>query len=147
MPIVLRKVDISDRVVQELIEVLSNECFEKGELVGDWRWTTGDWWVAVDGATETVGFAGMIQSTVFRKSGYLALVGVLPKYRRRGLMKRLVKKCIAAARSYGWKQIVTDVVCYNAASANALLGCGFKQFVPKTKWASEHASYWRVNLQ
>jgi hypothetical protein len=58
----------------------------------------------------------------------------------------MIRKRIAHARSLGWKQLFTETILDNPASANALINCGFRMFWPAHPWGSPYAVYWRLDL-
>ena len=105
----------------------------------------GHWWVVNrDGAP--VGFAGMRQSAQWLDAVYLCRAGVLPAVRGQGLQKRLIRVREAKAKALGARWLVTDTF-NNPASANSLIGCGFKMFSPSIPWAAEGACYWKKELK
>lgn len=74
---------------------------------------------------------------------YLARAGVRDKYRGQGLQRRLIKSRIRAAKAQGATTIVTDTTATNAPSANSLIRCGFRVYVPAWRWALPNSIYWR----
>ncbi len=103
--------------------------------------TRGDWWVAWDDG-KPIAFAGMTYSRHYKKTGYLCLAGVSYKHRGHGIQKRLIKRRVARAKRLGWDWVVTDTAPRNYASANSLIGCGFKLFKPRCNWADQGSLYW-----
>lgn len=143
--LVIRKVDIRDAVICEAIAELNRASFKTGYWTGRLRPDRGDWWLALDGHRE-VGYAGMVPSYRIEKAGYLCASAVIPKYRGKGIQQRMIRKRIAYARSLGWTQLFTETINDNAASANALIRCGFRMFWPERPWGSPYAVYWRLAI-
>ncbi len=86
-------------------------------------------WIAYDGAKQ-VGFV------LFRDWGHgviaLERAGVLPAYGGQGLYKRLLR---AAERSLPrGARLVSYTANRNLASANGLLGAGWKLYEPTVRW-------------
>jgi L-amino acid N-acyltransferase YncA len=72
--------------------------------------------------------------------------GVLTKHRGQGMQKRLIRARIAMAKRHGFKQIVTYVLDWNLASANSLIACGFRLYIPESKYAGSKAFYFQKML-
>ncbi len=103
--------------------------------------STGHWWLILkDG--EPVGFGGYQHSSQWHRCAYLCRAGVLPEHRGAGLQKRLIRvRCNHASRNnFDW--VITDTR-QNPASANSLISCGFKTYLPKNPWGYTDATYWR----
>lgn len=103
------------------------------------------WWIAYEGELP-VAFAGLILSTSWFDCGYLCRSGVIKSHRGKGLQKRLIRVRERKARSLGWNWLITDTASWNAASANSLISCGYKLFVPTKPWGIAGAVYWRKKL-
>lgn len=141
---VVRRVDVSDAAVAAAIDSMIAECFKPSDFKGDRlpQAKTGYWWVAFKGKVP-VAFACLRPSAKFPDTGYMNVAGVLPKWRGHGLQKRLIMKRVQFARSLGWHTVNTDTINHNAASMRSLIACGFRPFVPATKWGDpDHAVYW-----
>lgn len=104
----------------------------------------GWWWVALQGGLP-VGFAGLTRSQRWSDTGYLCRAGVVYTARGKGLQKRLIRVREAKARQLGWNWLITDTTD-NPASANSLIACGFKMFIPSKPWGNPTACYWRKDL-
>lgn len=104
----------------------------------------GYWWVLYDGLMP-VGFAAMRRSYTYTHTMYLSRAGVLPQCRGKGLQKRLIRVRLAKARKLGWSHAITDTYS-NPASANSLIGCGFKSYLPYKPWAGDGTAYWIKKL-
>jgi ribosomal protein S18 acetylase RimI-like enzyme len=104
----------------------------------------GHWWFAYDGQ-KSIGFCGLAPSTNFKNGGYLCRAGVMRAYRGQGLQKKMIRLRERKAYALGWSLLVTDTT-NNPASANSLIDCGFKTFIPATPWSLDGAVYWRKTL-
>jgi GNAT superfamily N-acetyltransferase len=145
---VIRRADTRDALVRAAINAMIDEV--SVEL--DWIYTEkciearGDWWIAFDGKREAA-FAGLVPMPNYFATGYLCAAGVLKPYRGHGLQKRLIAKRVEVACAYGCREVYTDTIHENAASANSLIACGFKQFVPPYPWGDpKHVHFWRRPL-
>jgi len=105
----------------------------------------GWWWLAMDG-DDPVAFAGSYQSSRWLDAIYLCRAGVLASHRGQGLQKRLIKAREQHARSIGMNWLITDTTD-NPASANSLIGCGFRLYEPAAPWAGPTSLYWRKRLK
>jgi GNAT superfamily N-acetyltransferase len=105
---------------------------------------TGWWWIA-DNESADVGFAGLVQSRQWNDAGYLCRAGVRHSARGKGLQKRLIQVRERKARAVGLRYLVTDT-WNNPASANSLIACGFRMYLPRRPWAGEGALYWRKSI-
>lgn len=137
----VKSVDASDPKVAALLTWL-----QLSTLTGDvpYEVEEGHWWIAYDGAMP-VGFAGIVQSVRWCDTGYLCRSGVLRSHRGKGLQKRLIRVREAKAKRMGWRWLISDTY-RNPPSANSLISCGFKTFIPSRPWGFENATYWRKRL-
>jgi RimJ/RimL family protein N-acetyltransferase len=87
------------------------------------------WWIVWDGG-KPVAFAGMRPCQIASNEGLASFTrcGVIKEYRGRGIQKLLIKARVRKAKRLGLKQVVTYVKKWNLASANSLIGCGFKLY-------------------
>lgn len=141
----IRRVDIADTLIQELLHVLHSEVFSPEDWTGNTvpKFRTGEWWIAFDGK-DAIAFAGLKPSIRSQAVGYMCSAGVLPSHRGKGLQVRLIRKRVARAREHGWHTVITDTVNDNAASMRSLIKCGFRPYLPDVRWnASEGAVYWK----
>jgi GNAT superfamily N-acetyltransferase len=141
--LVVRRVDVGDELVRVAVDTLIAECFKPTDFRSDQlpRAKTGYWWVAFDGKTP-VAFANLRPSIRSPDTGYLSMAGVLPKWRGKGLQRRMIKARVVFARELGWHTVITDTINDNAASMRSLISCGFKPFLPQVLWGDGHAVYW-----
>lgn len=95
------------------------------------------WWLAWHHDTP-VAFAGLRFGEGY---GFLALSGVLPKYRGHGIQKRLIDARLRLARRFKEKCVVTYTIHGNCPSANSLIARGFRLYVPKKLYAQVNAFY------
>lgn len=79
-------------------------------------------------------------------TAYLARCGVLKSHRGQGLQRRLIKAREAEAKAQGAKVILSYTASWNAHSMNSLFSCGYRAYVPETKWGSEDAVYFKKRL-
>ena len=105
----------------------------------------GWWWIARSNEGEPVGFAGLYRSTRWSDAGYLCRAGVARAFRGRGIQRRLIAARQRKAASLGMRWLITDTRD-NPASANSLIGAGFRMFTPSVPWAADGALYWRKQI-
>jgi RimJ/RimL family protein N-acetyltransferase len=100
------------------------------------------WWIVWHGKTP-VAYAGMRLCKDPRNLGlaFLNRAGVVPGHRGRGLQKRLIRARVAAARGLAVNELVSYCMNYNVASINSLVNCGFRFYLPATKWGGTAAVY------
>lgn len=106
---------------------------------------SGFWWLVCK-QEQPVGFAGLTRSSQWTDAGYLCRSGLLIPARGQGLQKRLLRVREVRARALGWNWLITDTL-HNPASANSLIGCGFKMFEPTNPWGIATTCYWRKDLR
>lgn len=104
----------------------------------------GLWWIVLDG-DKPVGFAGLHPSRRWSDVGYLCRAGVEPAYRGYGLQRRLIRVRECAARKCGYRYMVSDTY-ENPPSANNLIACGYKTYIPEDPWGAPGVTYWRKVL-
>jgi GNAT superfamily N-acetyltransferase len=105
------------------------------------------WWLArVDG--EPAGFACLKIMTDPNNKGaaYLALAGVLTKYRGYGIQKRLIRLREQFARSKGATVMISYVAWANWPSANSLIRNGYTIFTPNAPWGLKYSLYFKKDL-
>lgn len=106
----------------------------------------GHWWLVWDRkAAKCVAFAGLYPAKSTPLTGYLVRVGVLKEARGHGLQRRLLTVREHRARKNGWTHTITDTTD-NPASANSLIGAGYRIFEPTYRWAFPHSIYWIKDL-
>lgn len=125
-----------------LVEPLHRATFPDYDMVDVWN---GHWWLAWSQG-KPVAFAGMWSSRSEDSGGYLCRAGVVDGHRGRGLQRRLIRARERKARALGWRVMFTDTLRDNAASANNLIACGYRVFLPKVPWGGPDAVYWRKAL-
>lgn len=138
-----KPIDPSDLMVMQAVREMAIECFPEGalsrarEVPG-----TGYWWVTKSGDSDAA-FAGLKPSVRHPGVGYLALSGVLKKFRGHGLQRKLIRLRIRHAKRLGWTAVVTETID-NIHSANNLIDCGFRMYEPEFRWSKcKEAIYWR----
>jgi GNAT superfamily N-acetyltransferase len=106
--------------------------------------TTGWWWVIYQD-DRPIGFCSLRKSSQWADAVYLCRAGILPKYRGKGLQKRLIRVRERLAKRLKMNWLVSDTY-NNPASANSLIACGFRMFTPSQPWGAEQTCYWRKRL-
>lgn len=135
---VIREVDGFDDETMDILTDLHRATLPDAPLAD---FADGDWWIAYDGK-KPVGFAGLQASKRFTETGYLVRAGVLPEARGAGLQKRLIRVRTRRAKVLGYVACISDTTDA-PASANSLIACGFKVYVPSKPWAFNNTIYWR----
>ena len=139
----IKRVDATDEFWAEELHALHALCFtdDVAPRLKPEETEGGYWWLVFDDA-KPIAFAGIMPGRYNPGYGYLARVGVHPKYRGHGLQRRLIRVRERLARELKWKGCVTDTTG-NPASANSLIHEGYKIFTPKNPWGFKHTIYWR----
>ena len=102
------------------------------------------YWVGYFNKTP-IAFCVLAPSLQWSDCVYLARAGVVKEFRGRGLQKRMISIRERWARKQGYKWIVSDTT-ENPASANSLIGRGYKIYEPSNPWGFKHSLYWRKRL-
>lgn len=105
----------------------------------------GHWWLAFH-ETIPIAFAGVVPSTRAHNAGYFCRVGVLKEHRGRALQLRLMRALESRARRIGWSSVVSDTTD-NPASANNLIGAGYRLYHPLYPWGYPNTLYWRKSIK
>ena len=103
------------------------------------------WWIVYVG-NQLAGFASLAYKPTYTGVGYLYRVGVLPKFRGRGLHSRLVQARLKYARKIGLTKVITYTSAANCMSANNLIDCGFRLYIPQVKWGFKDGLYFYKDL-
>lgn len=106
---------------------------------------SGHWWIAYEDRTP-IAFGGYVPSSQWADTVYLCRSGVLETHRGMGLQKRLIRVRERHARQNGMAWAITDTN-QNPASANSLIACGYRLYLPAIPWGYRTASYWRKKLR
>lgn len=142
----LRRADVTDVLIAQSMRILIDDCFPPGTLAEKARTPReGIWWMAWHGS-DAVAFSGIVESIVYPGNGYIALQGVVPKHRGRGLQLRMIKAAERYGRQHGWAELITETIHDNAQSGNTMIRAGFKMFVPARPWNTAPVCYWRKAL-
>lgn len=102
------------------------------------------WWLAYCGK-EVVGFAGLTYYPHL-SSAFLSRVGVLAEYRGLGLQRKFIRVRERQAVKDGYLRVVSYTSYDNVASANNLIRCGYKLYIPKFYWGVRNALYLEKTL-
>lgn len=112
------------------------------DLKGNYVWIIRD-------QGKAVAYGGMRPCQMKDNEGLVLLtrVGVLPEYQGKGFQKKLIRARVRKAASEGYKEVVVYVRWWNAASINALVGCGFKAYQPAVAYAGTNVVYLKKQLK
>ena len=139
---IIKKVSTKSLDARQLLRKMQRELLQGSPIADP---SLGHWWLVFDGE-DPVGFASMVPSFRWDKTGYLNRAGILTPYRGKGLQKRLIKVREAYARRIGYEHLISDTR-FNPPSANSLIACGFKTYTPKYPWGFTTSIYWRKHLK
>lgn len=103
------------------------------------------WWWVIEQDGQPAGFCGMHPSLQWSDTVYLCRAGVRPEFRGRGLQRKMIRIRERAARRLGFTWLITDT-SDNPASANSLIACGFRMYLPARPWGWRHTAYWRKRV-
>tara|TARA_R110000868_G_scaffold140573_2_gene356331 strand:+ start:292 stop:804 length:513 start_codon:yes stop_codon:yes gene_type:complete len=103
------------------------------------EYSESKWWLAYDGDT-AIGFSGAL---VYAGKWAIQLqrTGILRPYRGKGLQKRFIRTRLAYAKRLSVGHAHTYCADWNLASANSLISCGFKLYVPEWAYAGNDVFY------
>lgn len=128
--------DIKDDIKNTLDE-MDRELFADSPLAKkEESW----WWLVIDQDKNVVAFAGL---TVYsaNKTGFLSRVGVRKSHRGQGLQKKLIKVREKMLKKLGYSRMITYVAYDNIHSANNLINCGYRLYIPRWEWGLKWAFY------
>lgn len=140
----IKLVATPDNLTPEIKTVLDNldkELFYDSPLFdkrGSW------WWVVYDG-DKPVAFAGLTPYPV-NKTMFLSRCGVIKSYRGHGLQRKLIKKREEMSIKQAYSRIITYVSYGNVKSANNLIACGYRLYVPKFIWGFKDSYYFQRHI-
>lgn len=103
------------------------------------------WWHVMD-EDEPVAFCSLYIYPDLPETAFLSLSGVLPSHRGKRIQKKMIKHRVKFARSQGVKRLISYTSYDNLASANSLIGCGFRLYDPQWKWGVTNALYFQRML-
>jgi len=106
------------------------------------------WWLVRNEEGKPLAYAGMRPAIMdcHKGAAYMVRSGVIKSERGQGIQKRLIKARINLARRLGFQSVITYAMDWNLASANSLIGCGFKLYAPKVKYVGSDVFYFRKGL-
>jgi len=107
--------------------------------------TNKGWWWIVYQDDRPIGFCSLRKSAQWGDAVYLCRAGILPKYRGKKLQKRLIRVRERLAKRLKMNWLISDTY-NNPASANSLISCGLRMFIPSKPWGAEGTLYWRKRL-
>lgn len=130
--------------IRETILRMDEICFP-----ADWRVRVENsyWWLEEeDGIPVSYAALRPCQSKSNRGIAFLSRVGVIKNWRGQGRQKKLIRCRIKYAKRLNFKELVTYTTSENLASANSLISCGFRLYVPHTRWGGQGALYFRKKI-
>lgn len=99
------------------------------------------WFVGYDNGKPICYASFKLLSDVDAGTAFLSRCGVLGSHRGQGLQKRLIRARERAAAALGAKVMLTYTASWNAPSINSLFSCGYRAYMPASKWAGGDAVY------
>jgi GNAT superfamily N-acetyltransferase len=103
------------------------------------------WWVALGPSGAPCGFAAA-RLCDDDTSVFLERAGVCPQARGQGLQRRLIRARERWAKAQGAAWSVTYTSPTNPASANSLIGAGYRLYRPSFYWGCKDSLYFRRQL-
>jgi GNAT superfamily N-acetyltransferase len=120
---------------------MQTEVFSGGENRDAWA---DHWWIArVDGEAAGFGCLALVKYDDGTFEGYHAISGVLPKFRGKGLQRKLLQRRERAARKLGCLGCISYTARWNWPSANNLIREGYTLYKPRKDWGLPNALYFR----
>ena len=138
----IRRVNNKSKRVQNTLNRLQKEILPSDKPCDV---TIGQWWIVYTDTNKPVAFCGMKNSSTYSDWCFFHRAGVLDEHTGNGLQKRLIKARIRLAKTMGYNYANSDTT-RNPASANSLIACGFKSYLPIKPWAWDYSNYWRLKL-
>lgn len=133
----------------ELVHSLERQVFGEyaDQPIPNSKLITTAWWVAkVNG--KAAGFAGARIIPDEPSLIYFIRVGVLDKFRGKGIHRRFNRARLAYARRNNCEQAITYTLSHNCTSSNNLMRAGFKMYHPEYEWVGDGPEilYWIKSL-
>ena len=141
MKITYRQLDASEPENKQLLKVMQKACLPADSLYFP---EDGVWWVAYRKDT-LVGFSCLSPSQQMEDGIYLGRCGVLKAYRGYGIQRQMIRLRVQWARRHEYRWAVSDTTD-NIPSANNLISCGFRLYVPKIQYSFVRTLYWKKRL-
>ena len=136
-----QRVDADEDDIHELLSEMQKECLPADKLYFP---ANGVWWVGYYGSTP-VAFCCISPSQQLPDGCYLGRAGVMPDYRGNALHCRMIRIRTRWAKKQGYTTVVSDTTDNNP-SANNLITCGFRLYVPRIVYGPSRALYWKLDL-
>lgn len=134
------QVDPDEDDIREVLVEMQKECLPADSLYFP---PTGTWWIGYYGLIP-VAFCCVSPSQQRPDGCYLGRSGVIPAYRGNGLQRRMIRLRVRWAKRNGYRVVVTDTTD-NIPSANNLMACGFKLYMPRIVYGNPRALYWKLD--
>lgn len=135
---------ISDKLKKELynfeFSIFKEKSMVESELLESY------WWYAYHKGI-AIGYSGLLYYPWLKEpAAFLYRTGVSKDYRGFGLQKRFIKVRERQALKDGYNRIISYTSYDNLASANSLISCGYKLYMPPTTWGVKNALYFQKYL-
>lgn len=120
----------------ELIKQLNDEIFPEDKLHIDEKTVA---WIVTDEEGRYAAFCTarkLIHGILYMDRG-----GVLPKFRKQGLHRKLISIREKYAKKHGFRKVITYVMKDNYASLFTLIRCDYKMYTPEYKYAGDNVIY------
>lgn len=102
------------------------------------------WWAYRDFEGTLIAICGL--DLYSDDGGFLCLSWVNPDFRGQGFQKKMIRIRERKARTLGLTRLVSYTLHENCPSANNLIACGYKTYVPDEYWGQKDANYWYKSI-
>jgi GNAT superfamily N-acetyltransferase len=113
--------------------------------------TNTHWHICFDETKNIAGYAGLQilkKRSGNQRYGFLSRCCVLPKYRSKGLQKKLIDKRISLAKKEKLEYIMTYTAISSVHSSNALISKKFKMWNPPRRFIGTNGFiYWKRDIK
>lgn len=104
------------------------------------------WFLAEDDG-QPIGFGAVTPLVAEPGRWFLARAGVAKSHRGLGVQRRLIRAREAYARRCGATSLTTYTSRENVRSANNLIKCGYRLYIPETWYGCGYAYYFERSLE
>lgn len=84
---------------------------------------------------------------IYPNYAFLSRAAVLPEHRGQRLQRRMIKLRERAAKRAGRALVITYTSYDNMRSANNLIACGYRHYLPQREYGTKHALYFERRLE